>query len=728
MRLLNVHTLILESFNGADEGIPPYAILSHTWDNAETTFDDLCTRPTERLQNLPEFQKVKQSCAQASLDGFNYIWIDTCCIDKGSSAELSEAINSMFKWYQQSSICYVYLKDFEVPGGEQSLGFQRHAQVTLLVGNKDFCSSRWFNRGWTLQELIAPRNAVFFDKNWIGFGSRDDALFAAICDRTRILPQVFTSRHCMCPSISHSGTLSLLRNGKCKGCNAKDNLPDILGSLNAAVIMNWAANRATTRIEDMSYSLIGLFNINLPLLYGEGDKAFMRLQSAILARNNDHSLLLWREKPERDEATFSRPGCLSRSPKGFETAPPIVPQREYYDFDNEMVPRLAVGLADSMEPVELSETVLKVTLWICPCRVGYPFGDNSDEGPGITDDWALAILNCHSASDYLVRPAILLSHMGADLYRRIACDSIFLVNPRRMHQNPAATTLSVYHRNPNTEDNESNWTAIQHASTARCVQKSVKLLVRPSGPSLLRSAPRGLDSTTSSIDAVCCVINQPPRCNYSLTTNMLGGYPRIYAQDSCPPTVPMLRSFIKYSCIRGFGLIGGIHLFELGMSAMSAKSKIYIIWGLYHDEPGRPRHGQQDVTSRPWCRIFRAAHFANDADIPAVETEDDGLRYQKQLHAWLGRKSTDSSWHVIDKNGSRKQVIPDLTNGKQVGVDRILDVFPDSKVRIGLSARMNTMHSFGVTCNDIELTFLTPDSRGWRKESFDGSPKDQELV
>ncbi|KFG79231.1 putative ankyrin repeat-containing protein [Metarhizium anisopliae] len=727
MRLLNAHTLLLETFNGPEESIPPYAILSHTWDSIEITYDDLCTTSTELLQGLPEFQKVTESCHQAALDGFAYVWIDACYIDKSSSAELSEAINSMFKWYQQSSTCYVYLKDFEVPGG-RALPIQRHTQVTMLVGNNDFCSSRWFDRGWTLQELIAPRRVVFFDKNWVGFGSRDEALSSAICDRTRILPQVFTSRHCMCSSVSSADALPPIRNGKCKGCNAKDNLPDILGSLNAAIIMNLAARRSTTRVEDMSYSLIGLFNVNLPLLYGEGGKAFMRLQSAILARNNDHSLLLWREKTERGEQSLRRPGCLCSSPKGFEAVPPIVAQREYYDFDNEMVPRLAVGLVESMEPVELTETLLKLTLWLCPCKVGYPFGDGSDEEPGTEEGWALGILNCHSASDYVARPAILMSHMGADLYRRISHDSVFVVNPRRMQESPAAITLSVYHGNPNIQDPGSNWTAIRQVFVDGCVQKAVRILVRPSGPSLLRSAPRGFDQTMSSIDAVCCVINQPLRGNCVLTVKTMGGYPRIYCHDSCPPTVPMLRSFVKYNCKGGFGLMAGIHLFEIGMSGSTAKMNMYLIWGLYHDETRRQGQVRQNTTARPWCRIFRASDFTEEVDVPIHETGKDDLQYQKQLHAWLVKRSSDPYWQIITQQGARKQVMPDLSSDNQREGDRILGLFPHSDVRVGVSARINTTQGFGVTSNDIEMTFLTPDCRGWRSELFDGSQRDQELA
>ncbi|XP_044714905.1 heterokaryon incompatibility protein (HET) domain-containing protein [Hirsutella rhossiliensis] len=654
MRLLNVYTLGLTTFMGADEDIPPYAILSHTWDQSEVTFEDM------------------QSCARASRDGLDYIWIDTCCIDKSSRAELSEAINSMFRWYQQSSVCYVYLKDFEVSG------------------RVDFCASRWFDRGWTLQELIAPRNVVFLDQKW-----------------------VFTSRHCMCSS----EPLSSLRNGKCEACNAKDNLPDILGSLNASVIMGWAANRSTTRTEDAAYSLIGLFNVSMPLLYGERDRAFMRLQEAILARSNDHSILLWRAKPDSDGGRL-RPGCLARSPKAFAFAPPIVPQREYYDFENEMIPRLAVGLSDNAEPMQVSETMLTVTLWLCPCRAGHPFDDVSPETPG-ADDWTLGILNCNSASDYFVRPAILLSHMGANLYRRIACDAIFLVNPRSLPSTPVTTTLSIYHRHPNTPDPGSNWTVIEHLSMEQGLRKQVKLLVRPAG--------RTPGKAYSSRDAVCCVVNQPQRCCHSVTTRIVGGYPTIYSHDSLPPTVPMLRGLVKYDCSRGLGLIGGIHLFEVAVPAVGLRVGIYVIWGLHHHHPVLHQGVQQSLAEKPWCRLFDSTSFGRDSGIPIREHEGDDLRYQKQLYTWLLRNSRDANWQVMVQRGLLKKVLPDLADGERSAADRMLDLFPESEMRMGLSARMNMVQGLGIRSNDIELTLFTPECSGWRSDAFDGSQKDQVL-
>lgn len=710
MRLLDVYTLRLTTFMGADQDVPPYAILSHTWGKSEVTFEDMRTHVPSHVRHSPRFDKIKQSCARASLDGLDYIWIDTCCIDKRSSAELSEAINSMFRWYQQSSVCYVYLDDFEL------------SSLPLDHGHVGFCASRWFDRGWTLQELIAPRNVVFFDREWVQFGTRDHHLAHPICHRTGILPRVFTSRHCMCSS----KTLSPLRNGKCEACNAKDNLSDILRSLNASVIMSWAANRSTTRREDVAYSLMGLFDVSMPLLYGEGERAFMRLQAAILARCNDHSILLWRARPDRDGGGL-RPGCLALRPKAFEFAPPIVPQREYYDFDNEMMPRLAVGLCDNIEPMDVSETLLTVTLWLCSCRVGHPI-DGIGEESWRENDWTLGILNCNGASDYFTRPAILLAHMGGDLYRRVACDAIFLVNPRRRPSTPVTTTLSIYHRQPNTPDASSNWTVVDDVSVEQGMRKKIKLLVRPSGPSLLSSRLTTYDRASSSSDAVCCVVNQPQRCGNSVTTRMVGGYPTMYSHDSLPPTVPMLRSLIPYACSRGLGLVGGIHCFEVGVPTMSLVAGIYVVWGLYDDDT-RVHHGvEQEPAEKPWCRLFDSESFARDSGVPMREQEEDGSRYQKQLYAWLVKKSRDADWHVADERGVRKRVLPDVTRDRRAAADRILDLFPGSKTNMGLSARMNVVQGLGVTSNDVELTFFTPECRGWQGDVFDGSLRDQEVA
>lgn len=145
MQLLNLHTFRLTTFY--DQDVPDYAILSHTWEDEEILYADICDQEKPLPQHKKGVYKFKRSCYQAACDGFDWIWIDTCCIDKSSSAELSEAINSMFRWYSDSDICYAYISDV----------------ITADVESVRFGNSRWFTRGWTLQELIAPKNVVFFD-------------------------------------------------------------------------------------------------------------------------------------------------------------------------------------------------------------------------------------------------------------------------------------------------------------------------------------------------------------------------------------------------------------------------------------------------------------------------------------------------------------------------------------------------------------------------------------
>jgi len=153
MRLINTSTGVLETFHGRN--IPPYAILSHTWGDEEVSFSDM-GKP--HCKNLKGFAKIEGVCKLASVEGFQYAWVDTCCIDKTSSAELSEAINSMFRWYQCSARCYAFLSDL-------------HANISLDTG---LPKCRWFTRDWTLQELIAPKSLDFYDATWNPCGSKDN--------------------------------------------------------------------------------------------------------------------------------------------------------------------------------------------------------------------------------------------------------------------------------------------------------------------------------------------------------------------------------------------------------------------------------------------------------------------------------------------------------------------------------------------------------------------------
>jgi hypothetical protein len=182
----------------------------------------------------------------------DYIWVDTNCIDKTSSAELTEAINSMFAWYRDSAVCYVYLID--VPPARMEDTYK-----DLLVYLR---KSRWFTRGWTLQELLAPRQVVFFANSWARIGERTSQFASDVADIT--------------------GIDALYMTGE---------LP--LASASIAQKMYWLSGRITTRTEDIAYCMLGIFDINMPLLYGEGSKAFVRLQEEIIKASNDHTIFCW---------------------------------------------------------------------------------------------------------------------------------------------------------------------------------------------------------------------------------------------------------------------------------------------------------------------------------------------------------------------------------------------------------------------------------------------------
>ncbi len=208
---------------------------------------------------------------QALLDGYDYLWADTVCIDKSSSAELSEAINSMFKWYRQANVAYGYLCDLEDARGEAS-------------GLED---CRWFSRGWTLQEMIAARNLRFYDRNWVFQGDKT-SLIERLSRITRVDERA-------------------LRGGN-------------LRFFSVARKMSWASCRETSREEDMAYCLLGIFDINMPLLYGEGSKAFIRLQEEIIKQFDDESLFAWQSSDVSETS-----GLLAPSPAVFASSADIAP-------------------------------------------------------------------------------------------------------------------------------------------------------------------------------------------------------------------------------------------------------------------------------------------------------------------------------------------------------------------------------------------------------------------
>ena len=270
MRLINVHTF-KQADRFKDNRIPPYAILSHRWGENEISYQDFLNNTKDFIDTTKAFfntikdflnttknflstakdtpntgfTKVARACSQAKQTGLDWIWIDTCCIDKTSSAELSTSINSMFRWYRDAQVCFAYLDDVNTLGEDK-------VEDQIL-------KSRWFTRGWTLQEMLASRNMQFFDANWVSLGSRSQ-LSAVISKATRISPE---------------------------------HLEDFSGA-SVAQKMSWIADRVTTEEEDMAYCMLGIFDLNMYPMYGEGKKAFIRLQEMIISSIPDESVFAWR--------------------------------------------------------------------------------------------------------------------------------------------------------------------------------------------------------------------------------------------------------------------------------------------------------------------------------------------------------------------------------------------------------------------------------------------------
>ncbi|KAF4465914.1 beta transducin [Fusarium albosuccineum] len=282
MWLINTETLQLEEFV-----TPPsnYAILPHTWEKDEVLFRDM--GDVSHASSKAGWKKIELTCEEARRSSIPYAWVDTCCIDKRSSAELSEAINSMFMWYKQASVCYAYLSDLSVDwDANESLSIS-HRKLTAAAKErfkKKMWSCRWFTRGWALQELIAPDRVVFFDQDWNLVGTKSDWDFVRIlAEITGISVKVLVYEPCF-----HEASF--------------------------AQKMSWAAKRQTTKVEDLAYCLLGIFNVNMPLLYGEGNKAFLRLQEEIAKEYHDLSLFAWKQDPEKQDQLR---GLFASSPAEF---------------------------------------------------------------------------------------------------------------------------------------------------------------------------------------------------------------------------------------------------------------------------------------------------------------------------------------------------------------------------------------------------------------------------
>ncbi|KAG4427607.1 hypothetical protein IFR05_016910, partial [Cadophora sp. M221] len=247
-----------------EDDIPEYAILSHRWGAEEVTFRDLIDG-TNKVK--AGYGKIQFCGEQARRDGLQYFWVDTCCIDKSSSTELAEAINSMFSWYQNAARCYVYLSDVLIRKRKES---DTSAECTW---ESAFRASKWFTRGWTLQELLAPRSVEFF--SWEGNRIGDKRTFEEQIHEITGIPATALREYPLSQFDVHER-------------------------------FSWAKSRQTTRGEDKAYSLFGIFDVQMPLLYGEGEvKAFQRLREAIDKPLKDSKKDLLLHLPYATEAPFN---------------------------------------------------------------------------------------------------------------------------------------------------------------------------------------------------------------------------------------------------------------------------------------------------------------------------------------------------------------------------------------------------------------------------------------
>lgn len=297
MRLLNTKTLKFKETYDIGSGDMRYAILSHRWGDEEVSFEDFVL--AQQVDDYPEwwppsaqgrlvkqkagYNKITKFCSVVKDSyGLKWCWVDTCCIDKRSSAELSEAINSMWSWYQTSKVCLVYMPDVTSP--PDPVAPEDDAAWSTFRG------SAWFTRCWTLQELLAPYVLSFCTRDWVVFGEMHKTrhmAYTLVADDSvpsnRLVLE--TSRATRIPQSLFCGRSLHI------GRPTKSSI---------AERMSWAAGRKATRSEDVAYSLFGLFNINMPLLYGEGDNAFLRLQHEILRQTHDLSIFAWNEKTSAD--------------------------------------------------------------------------------------------------------------------------------------------------------------------------------------------------------------------------------------------------------------------------------------------------------------------------------------------------------------------------------------------------------------------------------------------
>lgn len=418
MYLINADTGRLEQFRD-DRTLPPFATLSHTWrsDEEEVTMQEykkLEHTPNPEIEQRPGYLKIVATRRQAQkereflleqaekdyerldrecratvrlrqrkqykeaarlrnpiLAKPVYVWVDTVCIDKDSSTELNEAINSMFRWYRKAQMCFAYLEDFDASTTDN---FEhRLSQV------------RWFRRGWTLQELIAPRTMDFFDQSWLCKGS----------------PGAFGDKASLAPKLARiTGIDKKVLTGRQR-----------LGAVSVAKRMSWAANRRTTKDEDIAYCLLGIFDLSMNLCYGEGARAFVRLQEKIARTHDDQSLFAWEPDNARTCWLVDQPAVrpeaglsvFASHPRQFLSTSNI----RHWDSwgDAPTIGNKGVRFVVPLHRVD-------------PRIIGGRYNDRHNNKSCRPQDTHLVPLNCTDGGDISYCPAIVVLHVTQDQFIR----------------------------------------------------------------------------------------------------------------------------------------------------------------------------------------------------------------------------------------------------------------------------------------------------------------------
>ena len=261
------------SYERRREASSQYAILSHRWKSNPQFGDEIDFQTLnpgalgshhiglhqhdsdEDIACCP-FCKIKGACAKARDQNIDWLWVDTCCIDKANAVEYTRAINSMFEYYREATVCYGFLYD---------VAWQNGASGEHMFKSQDpkrhGLASEWFERGWTLQELLAPRHMEFYDRKWKYMGTKEK-LAGDLYSLTRI------DKKYLLDSVE-------------------------IKKASLATRISWMAGRTTGYIEDIAYSMLGILGVNMTAEYGEGAKAFLRLQRMLLENSSDDSIFAW---------------------------------------------------------------------------------------------------------------------------------------------------------------------------------------------------------------------------------------------------------------------------------------------------------------------------------------------------------------------------------------------------------------------------------------------------